>query len=339
MKVALVGHGMVAQTHIRALSDSKDVIFRGLLGRDENRAEAFLNASGFDAMAYENLAALCDDPEVDFAIVATPPNARVEIIRALAEANIPILMEKPVERTLRAAAVIADICEGGDVLAGVLFQHRARQASGALKRLITEGQLGEIVAAEIRVPWWRDQTYYDEPGRGSFERDGGGVMISQAIHTLDLAIWLLGPVRTVQAAMHTTQLHKMESEDWAGALLGFANGAVATLSATTAFFPGAAESISLQGTKAHAHLENGVTTISYLDKRVEILGEDSAGTGGGADPMAFTHAWHQSVIEDFADCVRSGRAPLCSVREALQVHTVIDAMERAAKSGEVVNLQ
>ncbi|NNL17616.1 MAG: Gfo/Idh/MocA family oxidoreductase [Boseongicola sp.] len=343
MKVALIGHGMVAETHVRALSDSSIVTMRGLHGRDPARARSFLEDAQLEqpdreARVYENVQAICNDPDLDFVILTTPPNARLEFVEALAVAKLPVLMEKPVERSLAAAQRIADIFASQRVLAGVLFQHRAREASRTLKELISDGALGNVETAEIRVPWWRDQSYYDEPGRGTYARDGGGVMISQAIHTLDLAIWLLGPIRAVQSVIRSTSLHQMEGEDWAGGLLEFENGAVGTLTATTAFYPGRPESISVQGTKAHAHLESGVLTISYLNGRVAVTGEAAAGTGGGADPMAFTHAWHKATIEDFAMCIQSGQEPLCSVRDALQVHMVIDAMERASKSHQTIKI-
>jgi predicted dehydrogenase len=205
--------------------------------------------------------------------------------------------------------------------------------------MIDDGLIGDLVSAEFRVPWWRDQDYYNAPGRGTFERDGGGVMITQAIHTLDLATWLMGSVRSVSAVMATTSLHTMEAEDWAGGLFEFENGAVATMTATTSFFPGCPESIRVQGTKAHAHLENGVLTVSYLDGRIETIGATSDGTGGGADPMAFTHVWHQRVIEDFADCLRTGRTPLCPVRDGLKAQAIIEAMQLSSKTRQAVRLK
>ena len=195
-----------------------------------------------------------------------------------------------------------------------------------------QGDLGHVATVDIRVPWWRDQSYYDVPGRGSYARDGGGVMISQAIHTLDLALWLLGPVAEVQAMMHTTALHRLEAEDWAGALLRFESGAVGTLTATTAAYPGEAEQITVQGTRAGAHLASGILTLTPFDGPPKVHGAQAT-TGGGADPMAFTHAWHQSVIEDFARSLQTGNAPLCPAREALAAHAVIAAMERAGRSG------
>ncbi len=339
MKAALIGHGMVAGTHLSALSDSNVVELAGLLGRDFDRAQAYGRKHAAGAHIYPDLRALCSDPSLDFAIVTTPPNARADIVSALAEAGLPVLMEKPIERDLAAATEIVAHCEARGVVTGVIFQHRMRVASQALKALVDDGALGDLVAAEIRVPWWRDQDYYDAPGRGSYARDGGGVMISQAIHTLDLALWLLGPVARVQAMMTTTSLHRMEAENWAGALMEFEGGAVATLTATTSFFPGGAESISIQGTKAHARLENGILEMSYLDGRSETLGEQANGTGGGADAMAFTHQWHQGVIEDFAAAITDKRAPSCTGRFALQSHAVIDAMERSTKTKMVTEVR
>lgn len=338
MRAALIGHGMVAETHVRAITDSNIVSLAGVLGRDSNRAKAFLRDVAGDGIVYPGLSDLCFDEAVDFAIVTTPPNARMPIIGDLVHAGIPVLMEKPIERTLAAAEDIADLFDRSGVPAGVVFQHRARGSSQALKRAVSDGKLGKLVAAEIRVPWWRDQGYYDAPGRGTYARDGGGVMINQAIHTLDLAIWLMGPVRSVTASLITTELHEMEGEDWAGCILEFEGGAVSTLTATTSFFPGSAESVRLQGTLAHALLEGGVLTISYLDGRTEVIGKASDGTGGGANPMAFTHVWHQRVIEDFAECLKVGRAPLCSVRDGLHAQAVIDAMERSSKTRQTVGL-
>jgi len=333
MKCALIGHGMVAGTHVAACQASDQVTLVGVLGRDVARAKDFAAAQGLDT-AYADLSALVDDDTLDFVIVTTPPDARAAIVSGLASARVPILLEKPVERTLGAAHKVVATCQAANVPLGVVFQHRARAASQALKDAISSGALGEIVQVEIRVPWWREQSYYDAPGRGTYARDGGGVMLTQAIHTLDLALWLAGPVAQVQALMRTTPVHQLEAEDWAGALLQFESGAVGSLMATTAAFPGQAESIFIQGTKAAATLAEGVLTSRSLDGREDRAGETSA-TGGGADPMAFTHAWHQTVIEDFAQAVSSGHSPLAPGTEALMSHAVIDAMERASRSGQV----
>jgi len=343
MNVLLIGMGMVAQTHIHALRDAAGGLhLSGVLGRDVARTAAFCAAASdtvrHPVAAFTDLdAALASGP--DMAIVIAPPDARAAYAEALAGAGIPTLMEKPVERTLPAARAIVDTYARAGVPLGVCFQHRTRAAAQALRAQLRQGDLGDVVHVDMRVPWWRDQAYYDAPGRGTYARDGGGVMINQAIHTLDLALWLAGPVARVQAQMQTSPLHRMEAEDIATALFGFASGASGVLSATTCAYPGATESIALTTTRAQVHLSGDTLRIDWHDRAPDKLSPGGeAGTGGGADPMAFTHAWHQAVIEDFATAVRDNRPPLAPPAEALHVHAVIQAMEQAARSGAAVEV-
>lgn len=338
MNVLMIGMGMVAQTHLLALRDNAaGARLQSVLGRDNARVAAFCHAAedvlGYAVSGFSTVSdALATDP--DMAIVLTPPNARLDYARALASAGIPTLLEKPVERNLDAARSVVAVYADAEVPLGLCFQHRTRAAAVELKDRLEAGALGDIVHVEMRVPWWRDQTYYDVPGRGSYARDGGGVMINQAIHTLDLALWLAGPVATVQAMMRTSPLHRMEAEDIAAALMTFTSGATGVLSATTANFPGDAESIAITTTQAQIRLQGDHLTIHWHDgHHEEITPVDAGGTGGGADPMAFTHAWHQTILEDFVKSIREGIEPLSPGRDALHVHAVIHAMEKAAQSG------
>lgn len=336
MNIALIGLGMVAGTHVASILGSDHGLnLHGVLGRDPARTAEF--SSRHSTQGYASVEEIAHDSSVDFVILATPPDARLEIVRTLAAVGKPILMEKPIERDLAAAIQVVEICEAASVPLGLVLQHRARKASVALKSALNAGSLGEIATVDLRVPWWRNQSYYDAPGRGTYARDGGGVMISQAIHTLDLAMWLLGPVAFVQALMRQTPLHELEAEDWAGALLEFECGAVGTLMATTAAYPGDAETIAIQGTKATAHLGSGMLMITYLDGQAETFGK-STSTGGGADPMAFTHTWHQCVIEDFAQAITENRPPVAPARSALLTHAVIDAMQTASRTGRRVKV-
>ena len=334
MNALLIGMGMVAQTHLLALRDNgAGVQLGGVVGRDPARTRAFADQAadllGYPVDTHTDIdAGIATKPDV--AILITPPNARVEYAQVLSAAAIPTLMEKPVERTLEQARDVVGLYH--NLPLGIVFQHRTRAASRTLKKRLESKDLGEIIHIEIRVPWWRDQAYYDEPGRGSYARDGGGVMISQAIHTLDLALWLCGPVEELQARMRTSPLHRLEAEDIATALLTFETGATGLISATTCAYPGGAESIALITTKARALLEGDALRIDWIDGETEVLGTDQS-TGGGADPMAFTHGWHQSILEDFAQAIRVGCAPLATGQEALQVHAAIDAMTRASASG------
>ncbi|MEX0311404.1 MAG: Gfo/Idh/MocA family protein [Tateyamaria sp.] len=339
MDILMIGAGMVAQTHLLAIRDNKKgARLMGVLGRDTERTAAFCASAsqltGSDIRPFTDIRSAIDAGP-DMALVITPPDARATPARALSDAGIATLMEKPVERTVGAATEIVERYADAGVPLGVCFQHRTRAAATRLKRLLESGTIGNIIHVEMCVPWWRPQSYYDAPGRGTYSRDGGGVMINQAIHTLDLALWLAGPVETVQAIMRTSPLHQMEAEDIAAALFTFQTGASGVLTATTAAYPGGAEHISILTEKARVHLQGDSLRIDRIDGDTEQFEpENSNETGGGADPMAFTHAWHQSVLEDFVDAVRQGRAPIAPARDALHVHAVIDAMERAAKSGK-----
>lgn len=335
----LVGTGMVARTHLAALRAAQPrVRLKGVAARRQESAEAFAGqAEGDPLTVYPDIAAIAADKDVDFAVIATPPDARGALVEPLARAGKHILIEKPLGRTSAEAEDIVRICDRAGVALGVFFQHRMRAASIKAAELVRSGALGALGLVEIVVPWWREQAYYDEPGRGSYARDGGGVLISQAIHTIDLALSLAGPVRHVQAMTATTRFHKMESEDFAAAGLRFVNGAVGSLVASTASFPGRAETITLHFDKASLNLGSGVLAVHWRDGHQGKFGA-AATTGGGADPMAFTHEWHQAIIEDFVDAVAAGRAPVASGRTALAAHHLIDAIVRSASEGRSMEI-
>lgn len=333
---ALIGAGMVARTHVAACAGAGAVRLKGIAARGTRRAQALADEAaamtGAPVALYSDLEAVAADPEVDFAIIATPPDARMEIIAPLVQAGKNILLEKPVGRTADEARAVVAICENAGVTLGVVFQHRMRAASQKAAALVARGGLGALGLVEVTVPWWRDQSYYDAPGRGTYARDGGGVLISQAIHTLDLMLSLTGPVARVRAMATTTRFHRMEAEDFVTAGLELADGAVGSLVASTASFPGHAESITLHFARASLHLASGQLRVAWRDGRVETFGAEAA-TGGGADPMAFTHAWHQAVIEDFADALSQSRAPAATGADAVAAQSLIDALIRSARSG------
>lgn len=333
--IGVIGAGMGAKPHALALQSlAKDIAVLGVYRRDAAQRAAFCSTYGFpEAESYE---ALLADPRLDAVLVLTPPNAREAIVAAAAKAGKPVLLEKPVERTLEAAERIVALCDAADVTLGVIFQHRFRRASRYLAEAVAENRYGRLEAVHLVVPWWRPQEgYYDQPGRGTFAQDGGGVLITQAIHSLDLMLSLCGEVSAVTAMAKTTRLHQMETEDFVSAGLEFANGAVGAVMATTASFPGGPESITLNFERASATLTAGNLTIRTMAGETITEGEASEG-GGGADPMAFPFDWHAAQIADFADAVRHGRQPVSTGHTALHVHRLIDAMMASAKAGKRV---
>lgn len=334
MKVALIGTGMAAKPHALSLQDlSGSVTVTGAYSRTPERLAAFCQHYGFEARSSLDDALTTGKP--DMAIVVTPPDQRLNIVSACAEAGIAVLMEKPVERTSAVAEQLVSLCEQRQVPLGIVFQHRYREASRTLLAWLREGRLGNIHAVQISVPWWRDQSYYDEPGRGTYARDGGGVLISQAIHTLDLMLALCGPVSRVQAMTATTGFHQLEAEDFVGGALAFESGAIGSLMATTAAWPGSAESIVLHTDQGTVTLASGQLRLQAMDGSVTLAG-DTAETGGGADPMAFPFVWHRDLIADFIAAVSAGRPPTVSGRDALAVHHLIDALITSSREQKAI---
>src|SRR5205807_9333430 len=195
------------------------------------------------------------------------------------------------------------------VTLGIVLQHRFRPAAEKLHELIAAGKLGKLVSASASIPNWRPQSYYDQPGRGTRARDGGGVLLTQGIHTLDLFLSYTGPVEQVSSFVTTTPLHRMETEDLVCASLRFASGALGVVHATTAAYPGFLERIELIGTLGTATLEGTALKANFTNgKNLEVKTE-SGGGGTGADPMAFPHDWHRSLLADFIDAIERGREP------------------------------
>jgi UDP-N-acetyl-2-amino-2-deoxyglucuronate dehydrogenase len=336
-RIAVIGLGMAVTPHARSLLDLQGrVEVAYAFSRSEARRRAFAERFAFPTIG--DLDRVVGDASVEAVMILTPPNTHLELVERFAGAGKHILLEKPLERATERALRLVEAAEAAGVQFGVVFQHRFRAASEHLRKLLQQGALGELAAVNVISPWWRPQSYYDEPGRGTLARDGGGVLITQAIHTLDLLFSLAGPAAEVAAITGTTGLHRIETEDFAGAGLRFASGAYGALMATTAEYPGFSERIELIGTKGTAVLAAGVVTLYWQDGREERFGEEQ-GTGGGADPMAFPHDAHRALLADFLDALDQGCSPRISGREALRVHYFIDAVLRSSAERRAVAVE
>ena len=331
-----MGTGMAAVPHAQALKSLEGQILTvGVHSRGRKRREDF--ARRFGVQPIERLDTLLNDRRVDAVILATPPNQRKDLVERISAAGKHVLSEKPLERTVSSAEAIVSVCRANGIGLGIVFQHRYRQASRKLIEMLSSGQLGAIRIARVDVPWWREQEYYDEPGRGTLARDGGGVLISQAIHTLDLLLCLAGPVRDVHALAATTGFHRMETEDFAVAGLRFESGAVASVMATTAAWPGAAESIVLDCDRATAILKSGVLTVQWRTGDLETHG-DEAGTGSGSDPMAFPSDWHRDLISAFVNRIQADKEPEVTGEDGLAVQRLIEAMIRSSNDRKRIGM-
>lgn len=336
-RIAIIGLGMVITPHAQsllALSDRVEVAYA--MSRSRARRDAF--SKRFPFPTTDKLSDILQDKTVSAVFVLTPPNTHLELVSQIAAAGKHVLLEKPLEITLEKSKQLVEICRNAGVTLGVVLQHRVRPISLALDKLVKTGGLGTIAGASASIRWWRPQSYYDEPGRGTYARDGGGVLMTQAIHTLDLFVSVVGEVAEVTAFAGTTPVHRMESEDIVGAAVRFENGALGTVDATTACYPGFPERIEVLGTKGTAVWASGKLEVFYQDGTTEqVRGDDVR--GGGADPMAYSHHAHMDLIVDFLDALDAGREPNVSGESALRVHRLIDALTRSSAERRPIQIR
>jgi predicted dehydrogenase len=339
IRVGLVGLGMAAQPHMLALRDLEAegrLRIAGGFAPSAGRREAF--AARWSVPVFDSLDAVI--AASDLLLVLTPPGAHLPMVQAAAAAGRHVLVEKPLEITAERAQRLLDSARG--ITLAVVFQHRFRPASLRLKQAIDSGALGTLLSCSASIRWWRDAAYFAQPldgtaGRGMKARDGGGVLLTQSIHTLDLLLHLAGPVDRLAALAVTSPLRSIDTEDIAAATLRFANGAIGVLDATTVAEPGFPERIEIAGTGGSALLVAERLELHLKGQPVEILDRGLAG-GGGADPMAFDHGPHRSMIAEVLAAIAEKRPPSNSGASGLSVQRTIEAILRSAREGSFVTL-
>ena len=329
MRIGVIGLGMASAPHAQSLLDLGDrVQVMAAYSPTPTRRQTF--ASRWGMPVTDTLDGIFEDPLIEAVLILTPPNTHRQLVEQAAVKGKHVLLEKPLDVSLKNAEALVDACEKAGVTLGVVLQHRFRPVSVALSKIVADGRLGQIVGASARLSNWRPQSYYDEPGRGTRARDGGGVLLTQGIHTLDLLISVAGlPMETTAYAV-TTPVHRMETEDMVAGAIRYGNGAIGTVGATTCAYPGTPDSIEVIGTRGMARIEGATLIAKFHDGSDIEMDDGEVGGGAGADPMAFSHMHHRAVIEDFVDAVEKGRTPRVSGREALKVHRLIEAMLRSA---------
>src|SRR5881396_540823 len=259
-RMGLVGLGMAVTPHAKSLLDLKDrVEVAYAYSPSEARRNAFAQRFAFPLC--NRIETILEDRSVGAVLILTPPNTHLELVTRCAAAGKHILLEKPLEISTGRAEELVRKSSG--VKLGLVLQHRFRPAAEKLREVI--GDLGKIVSASASIPNWRPQSYYDQPGRGTKARDGGGVLLTQGIHTLDLLTWFAGEAKEVKSVWTTTPVHRMETEDLACAALRFESGALGVVHATTTAYPGYPERIELIGTHGSALLEGTALRAQFAD--------------------------------------------------------------------------
>jgi UDP-N-acetyl-2-amino-2-deoxyglucuronate dehydrogenase len=331
-RIAIVGLGMAVAPHAKSLVDlSARVEVACAYSPSAARRTSFSKTFAFPQC--DSLDAIFNDASIDAVAILTPPNTHLDIVGRCATAGKHVLLEKPLEITTARAQQLVEACRAANVKLGIVLQHRHKPAVQRLAQLVREGALGTPVGASANIRLWRPQSYYDEPGRGTLARDGGGVLMTQAIHTLDVLLSLAGDPAQVMCFAATSLVHHMESEDLVCAAVRWRSGAYGVIEATTAAYPGAAERIDLIGSRATATLLGTGLEVRWQDGHSESVAADGSTGGTGANPMAFPHDYHRSVWQDFLDAIATGHEPRVNGEEALRVHRLIDALLHSAASG------
>ena len=337
LRFGLIGAGNIARTHAAAIRAGDLARLTAVAG---GPAAAEL-AEREGARHHADADALLADPGVDAVILCTPSGIRHDYAVAAAAAGKHVLVEKPIEVTMERGRAMIEACERAGVTLGVVFQSRFKPHPQAVREVVARGALGDMVLGSMAVKWLREAAYYRSADwRGTLAFDGGGPLINQAIHNVDMLLWLMGDVARVRATATNRLHHDIEVEDTVVAQLEFASGALGVIEATTAAYPGSARRLELHGTAG---------TITLLDDEVGEWALRDGTPAPGHEVAAATafarathvmadHRWHQLQIEDFVDAVANGRPPGVDGREGLRSLALVRAVYEAARTGAAVEV-
>jgi predicted dehydrogenase len=294
-----------------------------------------------DCFLTDDLPTALARPDVQVVIVATPSGAHLEPAVAAAAVGKHVVVEKPLEISVARCDRIIDACDQHKVKLCTIFPSRFGDANAALKAAVDAGRFGRLTLGETTCKWWRSQAYYDEGGwKGTQALDGGGALMNQAIHNVDLLCWLMGPVTQVSGFTATLAHERIEVEDTAVACLRFANGALGVIQATTSVHPGLPKTVAVHGDKGTAVIEqDDVLRWDFIpeteeDRRIkERFAQKTGASGGSSNPAAISHVGHARQLADFVRAIRTDSAPLVDGREGRKAVAVIEAIYRSAQTG------
>ena len=345
LSIGLVGGGGITETHARAAAGVPGLRVAAVQGANARKVEAISARHG--ATAYTDFEAFLGHRPLDLVAIGSPSGLHGAQGMAAAAAGLHVLVEKPIDITTPGVDALIAAADRAGVRLGVFFQDRFKPDICRLKSAIEAGALGQPILADARVPWYRPPEYYaTSRWRGTWALDGGGALMNQGIHTVDLLLWLLGDVARVHART-ATLLHGIEVEDSGAAILEFASGALGVLGFTTAAYPGYARRVSVTGTLGTIAIEGDQVAAWDLQPGRELAapGADVVDAGGAApaadssappaasSPLVSDVVPHRAVIEDFVQAIRDGRQPRCDGRDGRRSVAVVEAIYRSSKSG------
>jgi UDP-N-acetyl-2-amino-2-deoxyglucuronate dehydrogenase len=335
--VGILGGGNISDTHARAASEVQGVKVGAVAGPNTGKVRRLAERHG--ASAYADDESFLRHRPMDIVLIGSPSGLHAAQGIAAARHGLHVLTEKPIDVTVARGDELVAECEKAGKKLGVFFQDRFTRDFVALKGAIDEGALGRPLLASARVKWWRPPEYYSQSRwRGTPELDGGGALINQGIHTVDLLLWLLGDVRRVWARS-ATALHAIEAEDTLVATLELASGALATFEATTAAYPGYPRRVELTGTEGTVVIEHDrVLSADLRAPRADLAGSEAGKTESARSPVVSDVRGHKAALEDFLRAIRDDGEPRCSGREGLRSLAVVEALYRSARTQQPVSL-
>ncbi len=347
----IIGAGLIADFHARAIADISNAKLVACCDRIPDRAEKLANK--FGATAFGSYEEMLTSDEIDIVTIATPSGFHMEPTIAAAKAGKHVICEKPLDITLERIDAMIEAHEKSGTRLGGIFPYRFNDMMAPLREAINSGRFGVITYAGIYVPWWRSDEYYKDSWHGTWKLDGGGALINQSIHMVDMLCDLMPPIESLQAYTATLG-HKIETEDTAVAILRYTNGALGIIYGTTASYPGQFRRFEITGTKGTViNVENSITLWQFADERPQDkkirrkFGQIKGG-GGVSDPAAITHDNHTRNFKAFLDALESGAPALScesknggwiSGKEARKAVEVILAIYKSAKEQRVVKLR
>ena len=336
MRVGMIGTGAISHMHARAY---KNIGFQLTVCTDIHQPSGrkFAEQHGLEFVpTYEEV---CRHPNVDYVDVCTFPDFRLQPLEICAETKKHVQVQKPISTNLDTARRMIDTARRGGILLSVVSQHRFDDASLFLSKAIAGGRLGKLLQCDCYVKWYRSPEYYSRPIKGSWQTEGGGALINQAIHGIDILRWLAGPLKQVFGVWQLGARHKIESEDVVNAVMQFASGATGVVQAATAFWPGYPERTEFHGTKGTAIISGDkLTSWDVENDSGEPAPVAKEVASGASDPMAISVEPFERQFLDFGGAIAKGRKPLVAGEEGYQALEIVDAIYRSCRSGEKVVL-
>jgi predicted dehydrogenase len=334
----VVGCGVVAGYHINGILETPGARLAAVSDVVEGRAREF--GERHRVAWTTDYHDLLKREDIDVINVCTPNGMRLPLAEEAARAGKHLVVEKPIAISLREADRIIEACEKAGVRLMCVFQLRYGRGAMALRRAIQEGRLGRIVLADATVKWFRPQAYYDSAAwRGTWAQEGGGALMTQGIHTVDLLQWMMGPVRSVSARM-ATLVHRIEVEDTIVAALTYASGALGAIEATTAAHPGLPARIEVCGDRGTVALEaDQITTwqVEGMERPADVGGGAEVGRAA-SDSKTFGAEGHRAQIAEMVEVVRAGKRPAIDGPEGRRAVELVLAIYESARTGRTVEL-